>query len=43
MHRCADKAGAVFENVGLWKRALYFPRPGEDISAAVAREIQGGA
>ena len=28
----------MFENVGLWKRARYFPRAGEDMHAAVARE-----
>jgi len=30
--------GAVFENVGQWKRPHYFPRPGEDMHAAVRRE-----
>ena len=30
--------GAVFEDVGQWKRAWYFPRPGEDMHAAVNRE-----
>ena len=38
MHDWAAGNGAVFENVGLWKRARYFPRPGEDMHAAVARE-----
>jgi len=38
MHAWAEAKGAVFENVGLWKRARYFPRPGEDMHAAVARE-----
>ena len=28
----------MFENVGLWKRARYFPRVGETMHAAVARE-----
>jgi sarcosine oxidase, subunit alpha len=37
-HDWAARHGAVFEDVGLWKRAHYFPRPGEDIHAAVARE-----
>jgi sarcosine oxidase, subunit alpha len=37
-HAWAQARGAVFENVGLWKRARYFPRPGEDMHAAVARE-----
>jgi sarcosine oxidase, subunit alpha len=31
-------AGAVFEPVGLWRRPLYYPRAGEDMDAAVARE-----
>ncbi|MGH7319037.1 MAG: sarcosine oxidase subunit alpha family protein, partial [Candidatus Rokuibacteriota bacterium] len=30
--------GAVFENVGQWKRPWYYPRPGEDMRAAVRRE-----
>ena len=38
MHDWAARRGAVFENVGLWKRARYFPRPGEGMHAAVARE-----
>jgi sarcosine oxidase, subunit alpha len=38
MHSWAQAKGAVFENVGLWKRARYFPRVGEDMQAAVARE-----
>jgi sarcosine oxidase subunit alpha len=33
-------AGAVFENVGQWKRPWYYPRPGESIAAAVRRECQ---
>jgi sarcosine oxidase subunit alpha len=28
----------VFEDVGQWKRARYYPRPGEDMNAAVRRE-----
>src|SRR5690606_7442586 len=31
--------GAVFENVGQWRRAWYYPRAGEDLHAAVAREV----
>ena len=38
MHDWAVSQGAVFENVGSWKRARYFPRQGEDMHAAVARE-----
>jgi sarcosine oxidase subunit alpha len=30
--------GAVFEDVGQWKRPRYYPRPGEDMDAAVLRE-----
>src|SRR5690606_4530368 len=30
--------GAEFEDVGQWKRPWYFPRAGEDMHAAVARE-----
>jgi sarcosine oxidase subunit alpha len=37
-HSWAGARGAVFEDVGLWKRARYFPRAGEDMHAAVARE-----
>ncbi len=39
-HAWAEARGAVFENVGLWKRARYFPRGGEDMHAAVARECK---
>ena len=38
MHALAVSAGAEFEDVGTWKRAWYFPRDGEDMQAAVARE-----
>ena len=37
-HRWAEAQGAVFEDVGQWKRAWYFPRTGEDMHAAVNRE-----
>lgn len=40
MHAWASAANAVFEDVGLWKRARYFPHTGEDMHAAVARECQ---
>ncbi len=39
-HAWAEAQGAVFENVGMWKRARYFPRAGEDMHAAVARECR---
>jgi len=38
IHPWAQAQGAVFEDVGQWKRAWYFPRPGEDMHAAVNRE-----
>ncbi len=40
MHTQAVALGAVFEDVGQWKRARYFPRTGEDMHAAVARECR---
>jgi sarcosine oxidase subunit alpha len=36
----AQAHGAVFEDVGTWKRAHYFPQGGEDMHAAVARECR---
>ncbi|MCE0762729.1 2Fe-2S iron-sulfur cluster-binding protein [Pseudonocardia kujensis] len=38
LHAWHVEAGAVFEDVGQWKRARYYPRPGEDMEAAVLRE-----
>ncbi|MGA1327266.1 MAG: sarcosine oxidase subunit alpha family protein [Rubrivivax sp.] len=32
--------GAAFEDVGQWKRPWYFPKAGEDLHAAVAREVR---
>jgi sarcosine oxidase subunit alpha len=40
IHDWAVARGAVFEDVSLWKRAHYFPKPGEDMHAAVARECK---
>jgi len=40
MHDWAVQQAAVFEDVGQWKRARYFPRPGEDMHAAVERECK---
>jgi sarcosine oxidase subunit alpha len=37
---CAAAQGAVFENVGSWRRARYFPRSGENMHAAVSRECR---
>ena len=39
-HDWAQAQGAVFENVALWKRARFFPKDGEDMHAAVARECR---
>ena len=40
MHDWAVSRGAVFEDVGMWKRARYFPRAAEDMHAAVTRECR---
>ncbi len=40
MHDWAAGRGAVFEDVGTWKRARYFPAPGETMAEAVARECR---
>ncbi len=38
MHGWHEARGAVFEPVGQWLRPRYYPHPGEDMRAAVARE-----
>jgi sarcosine oxidase subunit alpha len=38
MHEWHVEHGAVFENVGQWKRPWYYPRAGESMEAAVLRE-----
>jgi sarcosine oxidase subunit alpha len=38
IHDWAEAQGAVFEDVGQWKRARYFPQDGEDMRRAVDRE-----
>jgi sarcosine oxidase subunit alpha len=38
LHQWHLDHGALFENVGQWKRAWYYPQPGEDLEAAVLRE-----
>jgi len=38
LHEWHVAAGAVFEDVGQWKRPRYYPRPGEDMEASVLRE-----
>lgn len=40
IHPWAEAQGARFEDVGVWKRAWYFPQVGEDMHAAVARECK---
>jgi sarcosine oxidase, subunit alpha len=40
MHAWHDAHGAVFEDVGQWKRPWYYPGSGEDMAAAVAREVR---
>ena len=36
----AEEQGAVYEPVGVWRRARYFPKSGEDMHAAVNRECK---
>ncbi|AXK46387.1 FAD-dependent oxidoreductase [Brachybacterium saurashtrense] len=38
VHQWHLENGAVWEDVGQWKRPRYFPRDGEDMDAAVLRE-----
>ncbi len=38
MHAWHQENGAEFEDVGQWKRPWYYPKPGEDLQAAVNRE-----
>jgi sarcosine oxidase subunit alpha len=38
IHPWHEGQAVVFEDVGQWKRPRYFPRDGEDMDAAVARE-----
>jgi sarcosine oxidase, subunit alpha len=40
IHEWHVEHGALFENVGQWKRPWYYPRPGESMHAAVARECR---
>ncbi|GAA4786524.1 2Fe-2S iron-sulfur cluster-binding protein [Actinomycetospora chlora] len=45
LHGWHVAAGAEFEAVGQWQRARYYPRAGEDMTAAVLREcaaVRGG-
>jgi sarcosine oxidase, subunit alpha len=38
LHQWHVEAGAIFEDVGQWKRPWYFPMPGERMDDAVKRE-----
>ena len=38
IHAWHEENGALFENVGQWKRPWYYPKSGEDIHDAVNRE-----
>lgn len=40
MHDWHVSRGAMFENVGQWKRAWYYPQPGESMQDAVRRECR---
>ena len=40
IHSWHVEHGALFENVGQWKRPRYFPLPGEDLETAVLRECR---
>ncbi len=40
IHDWASAQGAVFEDVGNWKRARFFPHDAEDMHASVARECR---
>ncbi|MBT4933809.1 MAG: sarcosine oxidase subunit alpha family protein [Rhodospirillaceae bacterium] len=38
MHHWHEQAGALFEDVGQWKRPWYYPKPGETMQDALNRE-----
>ncbi|MDO5698019.1 MAG: 2Fe-2S iron-sulfur cluster-binding protein [Dermatophilus congolensis] len=40
IHPWHVERGALFEDVGQWKRPWYYPQDGEDMAAAVARECR---
>ena len=40
MHDWHQARGARFEDVGQWKRPWYYPQAGEDMAAAVRREVR---
>ena len=39
MHEWHVRHGALFEDVGQWKRPWFYPKAGEDLHAAVKREV----
>jgi sarcosine oxidase subunit alpha len=39
IHAWHQQQGALFEDVGQWKRPWYYPKRGEDLHAAVKREV----
>ncbi|WP_342643550.1 sarcosine oxidase subunit alpha family protein [Rhodoligotrophos ferricapiens] len=39
-HRANERSGAVFIDTGLWKRAWYYPKAGEDVNASYKREAE---
>ena len=40
LHHWHESVGAPFENVGQWRRAWYYPKPGEAMHDAVNREVK---
>ena len=40
MHSWHEDNGALFEDVGQWKRAWYYPQPMETMHSAVSREVK---
>ncbi len=40
LHHWHESVGAQFENVGQWRRAWYYPKPGESMHDAVNREVK---
>ena len=40
MHDWHIKNGALFEDVGQWKRAWYYPKNKENLSSALNREVK---
>lgn len=40
IHQWHEREGAIFEDVGQWKRPLYYPQNGESMSTSVSRECK---